>query len=242
MVRLEVGAMRRFFGCVVAVAGAVGAVGPREGEARPRWQFAVVRDGAETGRMDVGLARHDGTVFLVSAFYPGRDALQRRARKAKPTRRSYAELPEPGVLGKFKRWETLGRVEHYWMLFSLDKTVRVRHEKGAGGKADVREVGKGTAVVPLDPSHPLLAWLLVSADRSARTVACANPVPGVLGEARVTPAGADEVETRDGQDRAASRFDVTGDCGTFAVWLDDQGEPLVLESGDERYVRVAPEP
>ncbi len=234
--------MRRFFWGVAAVTWAAGVLGPREGEARPRWRFAVVQDGEVAGRMDVGLARHDGTVFMTSAFYPGRDALQRRTKKAKPARRSYAELPEPGVLGKFKRWETLGRVEHYWMLFLLDGKVKARHEKGAGGKADVREVGRGAAVVPLDPGQPHLAWLLVSKDRTARTVACANPVPGVLGEARVAPAGTGEVRTLDGQDRPASRYDVTGDCGTFAVWLDGQGEPLALESGGEQYVRVEPEP
>lgn len=230
--------MRLFFWGVAAITTMAVVLAPREGEARPRWRFAVVRDGGETGRMDVGLARRDGTVFLVSAFYPGRDALQRRAKKTKPARRSYAELPEPGVLGKFKRWETLGRIEHYWMLFSLDGKVRVRHEKGAGGRADVREVGQGAAIVPLDPGQPHLAWLLVSAERSARTVACANPVPGAVGQARVVPAGADEVRTRDGQGRAASRFDITGDCGTFAVWLDGQGEPLALESGGDRYERI----
>lgn len=234
--------MRWFLGVGAAVMGTAVVVGPWEGEARPRWRFAVVRDGEEAGRMDVGLARRDGTVFMVSAFYPGREALQRRAKKTRPARRSYAELPEPGVLGKVKRWETLGRVEHYWMLFALDKKVRVRHEKGAGGKADVREIGQGTAVVPLDRGLPHLAWLLVSTDRSARTVACASPVPGTVGQARVAPAGAEKVRTLDGQDRAASRFDITGDCGTFAVWIDGQGEPLALESSDGRSVRIEPEP
>lgn len=229
---------------LLAVAAALAAVswGPREGEARPRWRFAVIRDGEEAGRMDVGLARRDGLVFLVSAFYPGRDAVHRLMKKDRPSRRSYAELPEPGVLGKFKRWETLGRVEHYWMLFALDGKVKVRHEKGAGGKAEVREVGKGTGVVPLDPGQPHLAWLLVATDRSARTVACANPVPGTVGQARVAPAGEEEVQTRDGPRRTAARYEVTGDCGTFIVWLDGQGEPLVLASGSERYVRLEPEP
>ncbi len=232
----------RVLGVMVLAWVMPGFLGPRDVEARPRWRFAVVRDGEETGRMDVGLARRDGLVFLVSAYYPGRDAVHRFTKKDRPSRRSYAELPEPGVLGKFKRWETLGRVEHYWMLFVLDGKVKVRHEKGAGGRAEVREIGKGAGVVPLDPGQPLLAWLAVAADRSARTIPCANAVPGTVGQARVAPAGDEEVQTRDETRRTAARYEVSGDCGTFTVWLDGQGEPLVLASGSERYVRLEPEP
>ncbi len=228
--------MRRA-GWVVALM-ALAVLGPREGQAQARWRFAVVRGGEVAGRMDVGLARREGVVFMVSAFYPGREALHRPSKKMKPARRSYAELLEPGVLGKFKRWETVGRVEHYWMLFALDGKVRVRHEKGMGGKADVRDLGKGQAVVPLDPSQPFLAWLVLSADRFARTVPCAGPAPGILGQARIEPAGTSEVRTLDGRTLSATRSDITGDCGSFTLWTDAQGEPLVVESGPDRYERM----
>lgn len=211
---------------------------PRLCEAGPRWRFAVVRDGEVAGRMDIMLARRDGKIFMVSAFYPGREAVAQRAKKTKPSRRSYAELLEPGFLGKFKRWEIVGRLEHYWILFSLDGTLRVRHEKGLGGKANVRELGKEASVVPLDVKQPFLAWLLVASGPSARTSQCASPAPGTMGVARLTPEGNEEVDTRDGQRRTARRFDVSGDCGTFTIWLDEQGDPLVIEAGGERFERL----
>lgn len=229
--------MKGILATVVMGVVLLGGLGVQEGWTRPRWRFAVTRDKEAVGRLDVGVVRRDNTVFMVTAFYPGREALERPERKAKPSRRSYAELPEPGVLGKLKRWETLGRVEHYWMLFWLDGRVRVRHEKGVGGKADVREVGRGGDVVPLDPGQPLLAWLLVSPERASRTVTCASPAPAAFGQAKVTAAGSETVRGHDGTETPASRFEISGDCGSYTLWVDAQGEPVVLEAGGERYER-----
>ena len=218
--------------CAVAAAASVFA---NEARAQTKSRLAVLRDGEVRGRLDIGVARREGTIYAVSALYVGKDILSRPAKKMKPVQRSYVELAEPGTLGKYKRWEVSGRIEHYYLVFAYEGKVKVRHEQGAGGKADVRELGKATGVVPLDPAQPHLAWLLVASSPAAREVPCANPQ--AFGRARVAPGGAGEVALQ-GQPRTANRFEITGDCGTFTLWLAPSGELLVIESGADRYERI----
>lgn len=211
---------------------------PRSLQCRENLSFAAIRGGEVVGRVEVGLARSEGTVFLVTAFYKGKDLSV--PKKKRPSKRAYAELAEPGYLGKYKRWEVLGQSEHYWMLFAFGEKIRVRHEKGEGGKAEVKELGKGGKVVPLDVGMPTLAWLLVVSNKAGGMATCASPLGSSVGKANVAPAGQEKVETWQGQVFEADRLDVTGDCGRFTVWLDQGGKPVILESEAERWERLRP--
>jgi len=210
------------------------------GKGKPLWQFKATRAGDVTGRLDFGVVHRDGVIYSVSAFYSGKEALL-HSKKLKPARRSYAELTETGVLGKYKRWDVVGRVERYWMTFVYKGTVKVRYEKGPRAKGVVREVGKAEAVVPLDGGQPQFAFLLASAGTSGREATCVGVAPAVWGTARVEQVGPDEIVLEDDivEKREVNRWKVTGDCGEYDVYLDQYGQPLVITSGDRRYERFA---
>lgn len=181
------------------------------------------------------IAHVEGVTYAVSAFFPGE--ITSRKPKQKPTRRSYAELPDPAALGKFKRWETIKGVEHYHMLFSFKGAIRQRYEKGMGGKGEVKEVGKGEGVAPLDGQHPHLAWLLAKRVQEGE-VLCACAVPPGFGKARVRRGGVETISLHDGREVRAKVVVVDGACGRFTLFLDEAFEPIVMETSEARYERL----
>ncbi|NOZ00436.1 MAG: hypothetical protein GXP54_00915 [Deltaproteobacteria bacterium] len=209
--------------------------------AKPLWQFRVMQGEKISGRLDFGVVHREGIIYAVSAFYAGEQALDTgKHKKIKPDRRSYAELEEPGLLGKYKRWDVRKKVERYWMTFIYKGKVKVRYEKGPGAKGEVTEVGEAKTVVPLDAGQPQLAYLLAAAGESGREVACVGASPMVWGKTTVVFSGPEEIVLPGaGEEKTkAARWDVMGDCGQFKVYLDESGKPLLITSESEKYIRL----
>lgn len=207
---------------------------------KPLWRFRILQGEEVKGRMEFGVVRREGTIYVVSAFYAGLEATGKR-KKEKPVRRAYAELAEPGILGKYKRWDIRNKVERYWMTFTFKGMVKVRYEKGPGAKGEVKELGEGTAVAPLDGGQPQFAYLLAAAGESGREVACVGVSPPVWGKATVVFSGPEKVTLKDDieETRKTSRWDVIGDCGKFKVYLDEFKQALLITTEGERYERFA---
>lgn len=214
---------------------------------KPLWEFKTLSGDKVTGRFDFGVVHREKKVFAVSAFYTGEEALEitgKKKKKLKPTRRAYVELTEAGTLGRYKRWDIREKVERYWMTFVYKGKVKVRYEKGPGAKGEVREVGEGDAVVPVDAGQPQFAFLLATAGESGREVACVGASPPVWGKATVVFSGPDEVALTGALEvkRKVDRWDILGDCGQFKVYLDDKKEPVLITTGTERYERITADP
>jgi hypothetical protein len=219
---------------LAAVLAAPASAAAREGQ----WRFAVSKGGKLTGRLDVGVARRDGTLFAVAGFYGGAAAVKEKRTRAKPEGRSYAELEPDGTLGKYKRWEAKGQRNLYWMTFQYGGKVKARFETGLGNTGKVKDVGAGEKVVPLERDQPQLAWLLVDGGH-AGPFACVGANPAVLGKAQLANAGPEEIDLAGGAKARLQKWTVTGDCGEYAVWVDAAGDPQVMSTGTTRYDRIA---
>jgi hypothetical protein len=123
------------------------------------------------------------------------------------------------------------------MAFNYEGKIKLRFENGPGDKGKVKELGAAEKVVPLDREQPQLAYLLVR-DGRAGDVACAGASPGVLGKGHVARAGDEDVDLYGGGKATLAKWAVTGDCGEFQVYVDGQGEPVVMAAGATRYDRL----
>jgi hypothetical protein len=223
-------------GCSLAVAASLGA-GPAAAKDSESWQFVASRGGKTAGRFDVGIVHRDGTIFATGAYYKGEGAVKDRARRKGPAIRAYGELTGDGTLGKYKRWESGKGGDAYWMAFVYEGKTRVRHETG-GGSGKVTDLGKSEAVFPLDPGQPQLAFLLASGGNADREVACVSASPSKLGKAKVHKGGEEDVDLPGGGKAKLVRWTVSGDCGSFSVYLDPEGEPKVMLADDVRFDRL----
>lgn len=201
-----------------------------------KWSFVVSRGGKAIGRLVVGIASAEDSWFVSAAFYEGEKAVK-SVKGLHPKVRSYAELQKDMTIGKYKRWEPIGKGSRYWMLFPYEGKVRLRYEKGPGDKGRVKELGDGESVSPLDREQPQLAYLLV---RSSRTgvVPCASANPAKLGTANVTKIGEEEIEIYGGSKQSLTKWTVTGSCGEFQIFVDGRNEPVVMTAGQIRYDKI----
>lgn len=204
----------------------------------PIIKFAVYNQGKVAGRMDFGVVKRDEITFAVSAFYQGESSVKNPKAKAKPTIRAAGELEGMGFLGKYKRWETQGKEEHYWFAFIYDGNIKIRHEIQIKKKniANVKEMGKMVQVVPLEPDQPGFALLLANAQTS--DLSCISAKSMKVGKVSSQLQGEEEVATFGGVKRTLKKWVVSGDCGEYIIYLDEQGNPLVIISAGKTYQRM----
>lgn len=217
-------------------AAALGGSSVANAQARSLIEFKVVQSGKDLGRYDMGVVRNEGGTFVVGNFYPGAQALTGKKRGT-PEHRLYGELDTEGLLGKYKRWLRHGGNQEYWMVFLFKNEIKVRHEDVEGGKGQVSVLGKGTAVVPMDPGMPALAWALLGTQPVEREMACAGTTTGAWGKARVVSKGARDFDDGEGGKVSLAHWKVEGDCGTVDLFLDAAGVPQRVQAGDRQYER-----
>lgn len=214
----------------------LGGASPAAAQVPSLVEFKVSQAGKEIGRYDMGLVRNEGGTFVVGNFYPGAQALTGKKRGT-PEHRLYGELDAEGLLGKYKRWLRHGGNQEYWMVFLFKNEIKVRHEDVEGGKGQVAVLGKGTAVVPMDPGVPALAWALLGTEPAEREMACAGTTTGAWGKARVVAKGARDFDDGQGGKVSLAHWRVEGDCGAADLFLDAEGVPLRMQAGDRQYER-----
>lgn len=215
---------------VLAVTGAATAARAQEPEEprREPWVFQVQKGAKVVGRYDFNLVARETGVFAIAAAYADGKALAKR-KPGRPDVRAHAELDPKGLLGKYKRWKSKGKNSAlYWLAFAMEGDVKIRSEKEDGQNSKVVDLGKADAVYPLEPDQPFLAWLLIR-DRAEREVACVGTGSAAIGKARVAK----------GQAATGESWTVSGDCGSFTVLVDANGEPAEFAAGERKWVRVA---
>ena len=171
--------------------------------------------------------------------YSGARAVE-TGKGGKPQVRSYAELTgEGGTLGKYKRWKARPIMDAYWMLFTFEDELRLRYVPGGEKPRPVlTELGELEPMVPLEPDQPHLAVALIDDANPERTLRCVRPNPPERGSAVVKKVGEEQVALPEGPEVTMVHWSVTGDCGTFDIFLNVSGEPVRIEAGDITYERI----